>query len=77
MEQRIKVVTRIKEHGSDKEEFTQIFMVITKEDNIEELIQMKYGGWYDIIDYTIEPVEIFVSNRYCHQVSSKFLEQGC
>lgn len=73
----MKVTTKIKEHGSDKIEIREMLMVITKEDNLELLIQMAYGSWYDIVEYTYEPIEIHVSERYCHQVSARFLENGC
>lgn len=53
-----------------------MLMVITIEDNLEQLVQMAYGSWYDIVEYTYEPIKIHVSDRYCHQISARFLESG-
>ena len=38
---------------------------------------MAYGSWYDIIEYTYEPIEIHVIERYCYQVSARFFENNC
>ncbi len=72
----LKVTTKIKEHGSNKIETREMLMVITIEDDLEQLVQMAYGSWYDIVEYTYEPIEIHVSERYCHQISARFLENG-
>lgn len=34
MDRKLKVTTKIKEHGSDKIEIREMLMVITKEDNL-------------------------------------------
>ena len=72
----LKVTTKIKEHGSDKIESREMLMVITVEDSLEQLVQMAYGSWYDIVNYTYEQIEIHVSERYCHQISARFLDNG-
>lgn len=70
----LKITTKIKEFGSDKVEVREMFMAIATEDNLDELVQMAYGCWYDIVEYTYEPIEIHVSERYCHQKLAKVLE---
>jgi hypothetical protein len=77
MNRSLKVTVKVKEHGSDKVEIREMLMVITIEDDLEELVQMAYGSWYHIVEYTYEPINIHVSERYCHQVSALFLERGC
>ncbi len=76
MNRSLKVTTKIKEHGFYNTETREMLIVITTEDDLDELVQMTYGSWCDIIAYTYEPIEIHVSERYCHQVSARFLENG-
>lgn len=75
MENKLKVITKLKTHGSDKIETQEMLVVLTKEENLDFLIQMTYGCWYDIIEYTYEPIEIYVSKKYCHQVSAQYLKK--
>ena len=75
MERKLKVTTTLKKQGNDKIETHEIFMVITNHDNIELLIQMAYGNWYDILEYKYEPIEIFVSENYCNEITTNVLKR--
>lgn len=60
----LKITVRIKKHGAAPLETTELFVVINESESINTLLQMIYGGYYDIIDYKAEPVEIYVSKNY-------------
>ena len=76
MNRSLKVTTKIKKHGSDEIEIREMLMVIAIEDDLEQLVRMAYGSWYDIIEYIYESIEIYVSEKYCRKISARFLENG-
>jgi putative sterol carrier protein len=63
-----KLKTQLKEHGSELVEVRETLIVLSDKDDLDYIVQMLYGSWYDIISFEIEPTTIFVSRQYCIDV---------
>jgi hypothetical protein len=72
--QAFKVKVKAKKHGSEKTEYLELLILATIEDSIQELIQMAYGSWYDILEYTDTPIKMHVSEKYCKQILERIFE---
>lgn len=77
MIRRLKVTTEAKKFDSDIIETFVMYVVITDKDNLDTLVQMSYGSWYDIMNYSYEEIDIdiHVSDNYCKRIAAKFLTE--
>ena len=72
---RLKITAKLKKFDATVEETEIFFAILTEQDDIDICVQMVYGCWYQIISYTTEPVDIFVSENYCKEIAIKLLNK--
>lgn len=70
---KLKLTIKIKNHISSDIETKVLLIAISDDENIEDFISMAYGSWYDIIEYSSEDIDIFVSDMFCKKVVASLL----
>lgn len=72
------VKTKLRSHSGliQKLKDVEDVLIIHENDNLNELLQMKYGCWYDIIDYQTEEIttEITISKTILIEEAKKLFK---
>jgi len=73
MTRKLKVTAKIKSVETGEESTKEFIAVISDRDDLELLVQMNYGSFHDILEYTYEPIQVYVSTSYCCNVAAEIL----
>jgi hypothetical protein len=63
----VKVTAKVKDDYTDGKEgllTKELMIVMSDSDSLEEILQMILGCWYELVDYTHEPIDVYVSETY-------------
>jgi uncharacterized membrane-anchored protein YjiN (DUF445 family) len=71
----IKVTANVKKYGSMEVSIEEFYAVVAEDENVEEIVQMVYGCWYDIINFDIEPADIIVSPKALKELVTELIDQ--
>ena len=68
------LTVELKEQGMTKIQFKKCKIVLSDKDNVEEIAQMIYGCWYDILSISYEECdEIIISKNYLIEQAWKLI----
>lgn len=69
-----KVKVWLSDYVNDFPEIKETTMILGKEDELEEMVQMAYGSWFDILNYEFEEGnQIMVSKNYLIEEAKKLM----
>lgn len=70
----LKINTELKEYGTTTVETKNLYIAISENEDIDLILQMIYGTWYEVIAYTSEEAEIYVSQNYIKKAAIEILK---
>jgi hypothetical protein len=59
----LKVTAKLLKHGSSEEIIEEFHAVVADDEKLDEIVQMNYGCWYNVVSYEVEPAIIAISNK--------------
>ena len=74
MYKKLKATATVRWYRSGKTEVVETFMVLIEGESPADCLQARWGCFADILESAFEPVDIFVSDRYCYQAVIGLLE---
>ena len=74
MRRNLRVNTYLKAFGSYRVETKVMYVVMHPDESLDELVQMSYGCWYDVISYTTENAEIMVTPKFIQEEAIAILK---
>lgn len=69
------ITTIVKEHSKDKEQVKKDTVILADNDDLNEVVQMMYGCWFDVVKFDYEEANmVHISKNYIKQEALKVIE---